>query len=399
MRVAAKRTALGDASNTANTSRPSKDDSVIAFKGDGMVATKVATMPYEKKTTNLLRPAQRPISVMKGLINNAADTSASIPIKQPLAEVQQPTQPIAQPTHTRKVLQKRSTAVLKDIVPVSKEDQAPTELQNPKSSVAAVAPLYHNLEPPPPPPHQHGGLDSKLWRTRSRRTEEQPKKVSVGSSVAHVPLEQLDAVRSDGLYIDNNGKFQLYQFTDELDAQEVIHPEEEGVAVPQERVPDVEEVSIKKSTSVVPAHAEAHKTQPSNSQRQQHVPISEPEEYWDDEAEEENYGEESYVTARSYRSRGENTTSGATTILFPKPNQKTRNELAAAKAFMEAAKAADELDDETWDTTMVAEYGDEIFQYMMELEVSSNSTMMGSRTNRASVDKIAPQCSLYGQSG
>ena len=36
---------------------------------------------------------------------------------------------------------------------------------------------------------------------------------------------------------------------------------------------------------------------------------------------------------------------------------------------MEAAKAANDVDDETWDTTMVAEYGDEIFQYMRDLEV------------------------------
>ena len=403
MRVAAKRTALGDASNTANASRPSKDDSAIAFKGDGLAAKKIAPLPCDKKTTSLLRPAQRPLSVMKGFINNAGNNLASIPVKQGSAEVQQPTQPTAQLTHSRKVLQKRSTAVLKDTVPISENEQALTEPQGPQPSITGSAPLSNTEEPPPPPPPQHGELDSRLRRSKSRLIhEEQPKEAPLAPSVVHVPLKESATVRSDGLYIDNHGEYQLYQFMDDLDAQDVILSEGEGVTIPQDSVPEVAEVSIKKSNSVVPDLLEAQKMQVPKSQKPQHLPILEPEEYWDDDAEEENYDEEGYVTARSsrsYRSRGDNTTSGATTVLFPKPSQRTQKELAVAKAFMEAAKAAEEVDDETWDTTMVAEYGDEIFQYMMELEVIPNISLLHARTNNILVDKVAPQCSLYGQSG
>ncbi|KAL8977964.1 MAG: hypothetical protein Q9205_006341, partial [Flavoplaca limonia] len=97
------------------------------------------------------------------------------------------------------------------------------------------------------------------------------------------------------------------------------------------------------------------------------APASEPEEYWDEE--EGNYEEEEYVTARSFKSRGENTTNGATTVLFPKVNQKIKKEFAAAKQFIASTRTAEEIDDETWDTSMVAEYGEEIFGYMRDLEI------------------------------
>jgi hypothetical protein len=97
--------------------------------------------------------------------------------------------------------------------------------------------------------------------------------------------------------------------------------------------------------------------------------VSEPEEYWEDE-EEEIYDEQGYATAHSYPSRGDNTTGGATTVLFPKVTNKVKSELAAAKAFVESSRTVEEIEDEQWDTSMVAEYGDEIFAYMRELEVS-----------------------------
>jgi hypothetical protein len=97
--------------------------------------------------------------------------------------------------------------------------------------------------------------------------------------------------------------------------------------------------------------------------------VSEPEEYWEEEEEEELYDEQGYTTAHSYRSRGDNTTGGATTVLFPKVTNKVKKELALAKDIVESSRTAEEIEDEQWDTSMVAEYGDEIFHYMRELEV------------------------------
>ena len=94
----------------------------------------------------------------------------------------------------------------------------------------------------------------------------------------------------------------------------------------------------------------------------------EQEEYWDEEEDEEYYDADGYTTARSLRSRGDNTTGGVTLVLAPRVTAKTQRELEAARVFVEANRSADDIEDEQWDTSMVAEYGDEIFEYMHSLE-------------------------------
>jgi hypothetical protein len=99
--------------------------------------------------------------------------------------------------------------------------------------------------------------------------------------------------------------------------------------------------------------------------------VSEAEEYWEEE-EEEVYDEQGYTTAHSYRSRGDNTTGGATTVMIPKVSSNVERELAAAKMIVEGSRTREDIEDDAWDTSMVAEYGEEIFGYMRELEVSTN---------------------------
>lgn len=91
------------------------------------------------------------------------------------------------------------------------------------------------------------------------------------------------------------------------------------------------------------------------------------EEYWDED-EEEYYDADGYTTARSLRSRGDNTTGGVTLVLAPRVTAKSKRELEAAKQFVEANRTQDDIEDEQWDTSMVAEYGEEIFEYMHSLE-------------------------------
>ncbi|KAK3073917.1 hypothetical protein LTS18_014347, partial [Coniosporium uncinatum] len=52
----------------------------------------------------------------------------------------------------------------------------------------------------------------------------------------------------------------------------------------------------------------------------------------------------------------------------PKVTVRVERELAAAKQFVESNKVPEDVEDEAWDTSMVAEYGDEIFAYMKQLE-------------------------------
>jgi hypothetical protein len=93
-----------------------------------------------------------------------------------------------------------------------------------------------------------------------------------------------------------------------------------------------------------------------------------PEEYWDDEYD-YGYEEDGYATTRSHRSRGDNTTGAATVEIFPNFTQEARKELAMAKKIVESSRTVEDYDEECWDTSMVTEYGPEIFQYMRELEV------------------------------
>jgi len=92
-------------------------------------------------------------------------------------------------------------------------------------------------------------------------------------------------------------------------------------------------------------------------------------EYWDEEEEEDEYYDaDGYTTARSLRSRGDNTTGGVTLVLAPRTTLKTQRELEAARIFVEANRSDEDVEDESWDTSMVAEYGEEIFEYMHALE-------------------------------
>ncbi|KAH7132633.1 cyclin-like protein [Dendryphion nanum] len=106
----------------------------------------------------------------------------------------------------------------------------------------------------------------------------------------------------------------------------------------------------------------------------------EPEEYWDEDDDEieEYFDADGYTTARSIRSRGDNTTGGVTLLLAPRITLKSQRELEVAKQWVDTNKSPEDVEDEQWDTSMVAEYGEEIFSYMHDLEerLKPNATYM-----------------------
>ena len=368
MKAAAKRTAFGDVSNTANTLRSSKDDSVTINKSEGILG-KLAPLKADAENIPLPRPAHRPVSVVS---KGAADNVSSHPVvalpKQPVAEMQnnQPTDSLAK---TRKVLTKKSTAISKNNVRAPTTAGPEIDSSKPLSVTVPIPPVHRDLPSQRPQQLNDQVPEPKLRKTRSKTLVDAPaKKTVVEPLIVTLPPEGPAAVRSDGVYIDEHGEVQLYQFTDELQSSHhSIHTIGNGVALPPRVVSGSYKDSKQYNIDAL-ASTQAHRIQPPTGSKQASVLPPEAEEYWEEE-DDENYGEDGYVTARSYRSRGENTTTGATTVLFPKASQKTRKELVAASAWMDAAKAAGDLEDETWDTTMVAEYGDEIFQYMRDLEV------------------------------
>jgi G2/mitotic-specific cyclin 3/4 len=131
----------------------------------------------------------------------------------------------------------------------------------------------------------------------------------------------------------------------------------------------------------------------------QTLATSELEEYWDDDDEQDLYDEQGYTTAHSYRSHGDNTTGGATTMVAPKVTANVQKELEMAKSIVLQNQTEEELEEEAWDVSMVAEYGEEIFEYMRGLEVSACSSLLsqGSRLTPSLVAD-ASQPALYGHS-
>jgi len=85
-------------------------------------------------------------------------------------------------------------------------------------------------------------------------------------------------------------------------------------------------------------------------------------EHFYDEDDDDYYYEDAYPTTH-----GEST-GGVTTVLVPFNSKKVEHELAVARAHVESTRTAEDIEDEQWDTSMVAEYGDEIFGYMKSLE-------------------------------
>lgn len=311
----AKRTAFGDVSNTANLLRTNRDDSA-AVKNASKVSEKPTLLPIEKKPAPLSQPAQRPISVTgpRGALNSAAD--------------HKPTElPGKQMANSRKTLNKRDNAVYRDYhLQPSIEAKEPTSKEITIEAVQARKEGYasHLLTAPL--------QEDSLTDYHSANVSAPPKPDSIGKK---------DETNDDEDDCKVHGEYK---------AREIYST-----------APESQEPSYSTKyhhESIAPSH-------PSYDPAHAH---SEPEEYWDDD-DYENEEDDGYITARSYRSRGDNTTGAATMVLFPKYSNQVKRELALAKEIVEATRTVEDIEDEYWDTSMVAEYNDEIFDYIREQEV------------------------------
>lgn len=123
-----------------------------------------------------------------------------------------------------------------------------------------------------------------------------------------------------------------------------------------------------KATVDVSAHIESDATISEPEDIKEHVrvkepvsAVSEPEEWDEDETE--------YHVAPSGPSRGDHT-DGTTTVIYPRMNHVTQSQMFQAKAIVESEQTAEDREEDLLDTTMVAEYNDEIFLHLRKKEVS-----------------------------
>ena len=374
IKPAVKRTAFGDLSNISNLPRPSKDDSAIGAKGEFRLKENLPPI-QGKKAATFQKPAQRPVSVngLKSLVNHIANTAAHPIVKRPLTEIEQSiSQPKAiQSSTTQEVATEKNTIVynnretLDRPLPESVNDGLQVSLE----SAAPPAPVHRELSqrPPKQPSHDAIGSEPKLCQAPSKYVDGNEAYEDGPITFSQQPLKAERVSDSDGIYIDDRGDVQIYSYPELVDHHEK----------PSETIEDARLIMLGNQYSTkIPLSDEIPTGKINNIQidpprRQKLAPVSEPEEYWEEEDPGQIYDEEGFVTARSFKSRGDNTTGGATTVVFPKQTQKAKKEIALAKELIEGSKTVEELEDEAWDTTMVAEYGDEIFQYMRDLEVCS----------------------------
>lgn len=362
IKAGTKRTAFGDVSNIAPVGRPSKDDSILPQKVGLQPSVKQVQPTADKKTAAFNRPAQRPMSVqnLKSLLtgghyNSQQEVNAKSQIVENGSQ--------SQSSNIRKVLTKRATTVFKD-APLDSvpEIEAPVKSNSTDTNYEEFT-LPPILEPSlesrlylPPP-----ATDKSLPSEPTKEPTHPPSEASLPGieSVTLEPEALPKPVENEGADTDPTKHFSCADLPPQP-TENVLPPylstisEENNAAAPTHELPKV--------PTLPPAL-------PAIEPHQMYQPMRpEPEEYWEEE-EDEIPDEEGYVTARSFRSKGENTTGGLTTVIFPQMNQRARREISAAKTLVETTRTPEDIEDETFDTSMVAEYGDEIFDYMRQLEV------------------------------
>ncbi|EXJ55630.1 hypothetical protein A1O7_08559 [Cladophialophora yegresii CBS 114405] len=354
LKAAAKRSAFGDVSNIA-AGRPSKDDSTLQTKGN----IKPNQSLDQRRSLALLRPAQKGLkNILAGASAVAASKTSSNSSTADSVSIQPP----------KKTLTKRHTAIFKDTrLDVVQETELPSsEVVNalpekePVSDLATTSAEPQTcLLPPPAPAPVPTEPTKEAQSLQSDTSLPGIEEVSLGpcvSSDANHEIELKDVSVTSSEYLPQQPSKHSYDhpLPQHLQGSTETH----APAVRKEAQPMAVATLVNPIENIPPLS-------PHHSYIQRKI---EQEEYWDEE-DDDNYEEESYVTARSFRSKGDNTTGGATTILFPQMNQRARKEIAAAKQLVEATRSPEEVEDESYDTSMVAEYGEEIFDYMKHLEI------------------------------
>jgi hypothetical protein len=320
---------LGEVNANMRVARPAKDDSEVGKASPGKLAAQETVKPAV--TSSFARPIARPL---------APKTSSALNMPVVVSTTTSKTTTSIQPEHepVNKVAAKKSMKVLKEVQAVQPQPAESKEAFN-------IAPASHTLAAPP---------------------RQVPIPVITAQSIVEKPAQGILPVQRQEVR-----KTESVPLRDEPAARPLPKP----TPLPVDVLPPGF-TSQQEYVSYLNFHAAQYQLQqqqelnavPLVNGQAPYIPNGQvlPEQYY--EVEEEDYGyEEGYTTARSFGMQGEST-GGVTTVLAPKVSDNIKDEIQAAKEFVEATRPPEDIEDEQWDTSMVAEYGDEIFQYMHELE-------------------------------
>lgn len=350
IKAAAKRTVFADVSNTLRQP-PAKDDMVISGKTNFDVLKDPAIVAVKElsKPTALLRPAQRPLSIVAPKISlaNIPNSVASAVPKHMTTETN------VQTANIKKVLSRKNTTIFKETEPEPIVESYTSTTSQPLRPVTSAALVHQALPSRRETGQSEACLESSVEKSGPDAIIDSPK-LYLPTDHHQIPLP--------------NEKSSMVSRTEDrfVDAEETSKVEaiEKYDAIPVENRDQCEYLDALEEQ----ARALEQERNEELAKKSQALPVSELEEYWDEDEDDEYYEADGYTTARSLRSRGDNTTGGVTMVLAPRVTARSRRELEVAKQYVESIKTVEDIEDEQWDTSMVAEYGEEIFEYMRTLE-------------------------------
>jgi G2/mitotic-specific cyclin 3/4 len=261
---------------------------------------------------------------------------------------------------------KKDTIVLKDPAAVAvKEIEKPGALLRPAQRPISHIPAKANAS------LNHGAVEAAVSKHVTIDITNNPRKTMTKkpSAVFHEAKADLQNDVIAGIAPTRQAltsRINSFPIEDRALEPHAVRPIETEVEIPASRGPEALRAEAEEKYEYLDALEEQARV--IEQERNEELAKLNQEEYWDEEDEEEYYDADGYTTARSLRSRGDNTTGGVTLVLVPRVTAKTQRELEAAKQFVELHRSPEDVEDEQWDTSMVAEYGDEIFEYMHSLE-------------------------------
>ena len=350
---ATKRTAFGDVSNIANGKITARDDMALAGKGGTKENITVQTL--DKKP--LARPAQRPMSLtsgLKGFLNNVVPNQSK---QSHDASTNSQSNASGASNIIKPNAIRRNTVTSKGTAPSTKGVEVARDVKEEDAILPEVRiKPQQSMQPIP-----EASIPSLP-----------PAITSLGAESLHDNLPQSTSL-AEALSQANPAYFDPPQKQADSNLENLSRdgPKVEFPSVPPHS-------ALPQSTQGAEAVSFKGRVASTNAAPSQDVmpgklslpALPDPEEYWDDiEDDEEHIDDDGYVTARSFKSRGDNITGNATTVIVPHINARVRKEIAAAKQIVESLRTEDDIEDDHWDSTMVAEYSDEIFDYMRDLEV------------------------------
>ncbi|KAL6798716.1 cyclin-like protein [Trichoderma sp. SZMC 28012] len=345
----AKRAAFGDVTNVSK-SLGGRGEEAKGIKKAAMVSTNHASASFLNKENavktskdSLSRPAQRPAALAGNKSKLTTTEARAEPLQKKPANI-----PAKESAYKLDI----------DIPQLHSNKTKNNGLTQKKSSSAQAAPEAHSKQPR----HHKSQPQLKQQQPTLRRTQSKAEKVEKIEKIERVPTRpnlieiDIEPLAMPALIEDflNSGD----SYLDSLNCP----PEEAPRADVNHDDSHVEVLAKLPNISEEPAiNIETYKEGLT-------LALSEAEEYWDEEDEEYDDQDQGYTTAHSTRSR-DMTLGNATTILAPRVTSRVQCELDEARIEVEQTITPEEVDEEMWDVSMVAEYGEEIFEYLREMEM------------------------------